>query len=87
MLVRDNLNSHLTSGMRRFIAARDWPTVYHLPVYAPDFDPVAGIWSALRRGRLAPTAFTAPDPRSSPRLARNSVPQANHRGRLVGTRM
>nr|WP_308071492.1 hypothetical protein [Streptomyces spinosus] len=34
VLVWDNLNTHLTAGMRRYIAARDWLTVFQLPPYA-----------------------------------------------------
>jgi len=46
----DNLNTHQTAGMRRFIAEHDWLTVYQLPPYAPQLNPVEGIWSLLRRG-------------------------------------
>jgi transposase len=61
VLVWDNLNTHLTAGMRRYIAERDWLTVYQLPSYAPDLNPVEGIWSILRRTTLANRAFTNPE--------------------------
>ncbi|MFJ9864267.1 transposase [Streptomyces sp. NPDC101165] len=61
VLIWDNLNVHLAAGMRQFIAERDWLTVYQLPSYAPDLNPVEGIWSLLRRGRLSNTAFTTPE--------------------------
>ncbi|MEU6015476.1 transposase, partial [Streptomyces sp. NPDC047515] len=32
--------------------------VYYLPPYAPDLNPVEGIWSLLRRGWLSNVAFT-----------------------------
>jgi hypothetical protein len=35
VLVWDNLNTHLTAGMRRYIAERDWLTVYQLPPTHP----------------------------------------------------
>lgn len=57
VLVRDSLNIHLTAGMRRYIAERDWLTVFQLPPYAPDLHPVEGIWSALRRTTTANRAF------------------------------
>ncbi|MGW7528855.1 IS630 family transposase [Streptomyces sp. NPDC054783] len=60
VLVWDNLNAHLTTGMRRSIAGRDWLTVYRLPPYAPDLDPVEGIWSVLRRTTTANRAFADP---------------------------
>jgi len=61
VLIWDNLNVHLAAGMRQFIAGRDWLTVYQLPPYAPDLNPVEGIWSLLRRGWLSNTAFTTPE--------------------------
>lgn len=35
--------------MRRLIAARLWLTVYQLPPYAPELNPVEGVWSHLKR--------------------------------------
>lgn len=54
------LNTHPTAGMRRYIADRDWLTVYQLPPSAPDFDPAEGIWSVLRRTTTANRAFADP---------------------------
>jgi len=31
------------------IAARSWLTVFQLPAYAPELNPVEGIWSVLKR--------------------------------------
>jgi transposase len=61
VLVWDNLNTHLTAGMRRYIAERDWLTVYQLPPCAPDLNPVEGIWSVLRRTTTANRAFSDPE--------------------------
>jgi transposase len=47
-------------GMRQFIAGTDWLSVYRLPSYAPDLNPVEGIWSLLRRGWLSNVAFATP---------------------------
>ena len=60
MLVWDNLNVHLAAGMRQFIAGREG-LAHRLPSYAPDLNPVEGIWSLLRRGKLSNTAFTTPE--------------------------
>ncbi|WP_435866089.1 transposase [Streptomyces xinghaiensis] len=54
------LNAHLTSGMRRYIADRDWLTAYQLPPYTPDLNPVEGIWSILRRTTTANGTFADP---------------------------
>jgi hypothetical protein len=35
--------------MSELIAARDWLTVYRLPSYAHELNPVEGIWSVLKR--------------------------------------
>lgn len=58
VLIWDNLNTHRAAGMREYAAAHDWLTIMQLPSYAPDVNPVEGIWSLLRRGPLANTAFT-----------------------------
>jgi transposase len=60
VLIWDNLNTHLTAGMKTFTAGRDWLTVVQLPAYAPELNPVEGIWSLLRRGPLANAIFTDP---------------------------
>ncbi|WP_225878864.1 transposase [Spongiactinospora rosea] len=31
VLVWDNVNTHLAAGMRRYVAERDWLTIYRLP--------------------------------------------------------
>jgi hypothetical protein len=61
VLIRDNLNVHKAAGPRKFAEARDWLTIFCLPPCAPDLNPVEGIWSLLRRGRLSNVAFGNPD--------------------------
>ena len=61
VVIWDNLRAHLATGLRAFAARSDWLTVIQLPSYAPDLNPVEGIWSLLRRGVLANTAYTDPD--------------------------
>lgn len=59
MLVWDNLNTHLTAGMRRYIAERDWLTVYQL---SPPTPPTSTPWKASGRYCDAPPRPTAPSP-------------------------
>ena len=59
VLVWDNLNVHLRPELRAFTAAQAWLRVFQLPSYAPDLNPVEGIWSAFKRGTLANLAFTS----------------------------
>ena len=40
VLIWDNLNTHTSRAMRELIAARDWLTVYQLPSYASELNPV-----------------------------------------------
>jgi hypothetical protein len=57
VLVWDNLNVHLGAELRAFTAAQAWLEVFQLPSYAPDLNPVEGIWSVLKRGPLANVSF------------------------------
>lgn len=49
VLVWDNLNTHTSQAMGELVAARDWLTVYRLPSYASELNPVERIWSVLKR--------------------------------------
>jgi transposase len=49
VLVWDNLNTHVSRAMRELIAARSWLTVYQLPPYASELNPVEAVWSNLKR--------------------------------------
>ncbi|MER5402637.1 transposase [Streptomyces sp. NPDC002599] len=42
---------------RSFIEVSRWLTPYQLPRYAPDLNPVEGIWSVLRLTTMANRAF------------------------------
>jgi hypothetical protein len=51
ILVWDNLNTHLSAAMRRFISAHpDWLTEARLPAYAPDLNAVEGAWANMKNG-------------------------------------
>jgi hypothetical protein len=49
VVVWDNLNTHVSAAMSELITARDWLTIYRLPSYAHELNPVEGIWSVLKR--------------------------------------
>jgi len=49
VLVWDNLNTHVSRAMRERVASRDWLTVFQLPPYASELNPVERIWSVLKR--------------------------------------
>ena len=49
VVVWDNLNTHVSRAMRELVAARDWLTVFQLPPYASELNPVESVWSHLKR--------------------------------------
>ncbi len=49
VVVWDNLTTHVSDAMADLIAARDWLTVYRLPPYAHELNPVEPVWSHLKR--------------------------------------
>ena len=55
VLVWDNLPTHTSRKMRQLIAARSWLTVFQLPAYAPELNPVES-----RTARVALGAPPAP---------------------------
>jgi transposase len=48
-VVWDGLNTHTSRAMRELIGARCWLTVFQLPAYAPELNPVEPVWSNLKR--------------------------------------
>ena len=46
---RDNLNAHVSAAMTELVEARGWLTVYQLPPYAHELNPVEPLWSHLKR--------------------------------------
>jgi transposase len=49
VVVWDNSNTHVSHAMTALIAAREWLTVYRLPPYAHELNPVEPVWSHLKR--------------------------------------
>jgi hypothetical protein len=49
VVIWDNLSTHVSRRMNELIAARDWLTVFRLPPYAPELNPVERVWSHLKR--------------------------------------
>ncbi len=49
VLIWDNLNTRVSRAMRALVAARDWLTVFQLPAYASELNPVESLWPHLKR--------------------------------------
>jgi transposase len=53
-LLWDGLPAHRSTAMRAWLATqRSWLVVERLPAYAPDLNPVEGLWSSLKTVELA----------------------------------
>jgi transposase len=53
-LVWDNLPAHTSLAMRQWLADQHaWLQVEYLPAYAPDLNPVEGLWANLKGVELA----------------------------------
>ena len=46
---RIDFTTHVSAAMAELVAARDWLTVYQLPPYAHELNPVEPVWSHLKR--------------------------------------
>jgi transposase len=80
VLVWDGLNTHVSRAMRELIAARDWLTVYRLPPYAPELNPVEGIWSLLKRSMVN---FAAADQDGLVRIIKRKLKKIQYRPHLI----
>jgi transposase len=49
VVIWDNLNAHISGVMDGLIAARPWLTVFRLPPYAHELNPVERTWAHLKR--------------------------------------
>ncbi|OEJ22820.1 DDE endonuclease [Streptomyces agglomeratus] len=58
VLVWDRLNTHVSRRMRGLIDQREWLTVFPLPAYSPDLNPVEWVWAHVKRS-LANLAVVA----------------------------
>ena len=58
VLVWDNLNTHVSAAMTHMVAARPWLTVFTLPPYAPELNPVERVWAHLKRSLANLTKHT-----------------------------
>ena len=49
VVVWDGLNTHVSRAMADLVTTRDWLTVFRLPPYAHELNPVESVWSLLKR--------------------------------------
>lgn len=53
LLVWDNLAAHSSNLVKHFIESQERLEFLHLPLYAPDLNPVEFLWSYLKKTELA----------------------------------
>ncbi len=87
MLVWDRLNTHVSHAMRELTAEREWLTVFLLPAYPPDLNPVEWVWAHVKHS-LANPAVVALDRLET--LVRNRLKRLQYRpdtldGFIAGT--
>ena len=59
VLLWDGLSAHWSTKMRAFLdSQRDWLTAERLPAYAPELNPVEGLWANLKDVELANRSTT-----------------------------
>jgi transposase len=52
------LSTHTSKAMAELIAARPWLTVFRLPPYAHELNPIQPVWAHLKRSLANPTKHT-----------------------------
>ncbi|MFD7438834.1 transposase [Streptomyces sp. NPDC059861] len=87
VLVWDRLNTHVSRVMCELINEREWLTVFLLPAYSPDLNPVEWVWAHVKRS-LANLAVVALDRLEA--LVRNRLKRLQYRpqtldGFIAGT--
>jgi DDE superfamily endonuclease len=89
VVVWDGLNTHVSRAMVDLVAARDWLTVFRLPPYAHELNPVESVWSHLKRSlaNLAKRDISQLTALVKTRLRRMQYRPRLLDGFLVGTRL
>ncbi|MFD3782331.1 transposase [Streptomyces sp. NPDC059985] len=80
VLIWDRLNTHVSRKMQNLIARRDWLTVFLLPAYSPDLNPVEWVWAHVKRS-LANLAVMALDRLEA--LVRNRLKRLQYRSHTL----
>jgi transposase len=77
----DNLNRHLVRELTDFAEEHsEWLRIFQLPSYAPELNPVEGIWSLVKRG-LAD--FAAADLAHLTRVVKRRLKKIQYRPHLI----
>jgi hypothetical protein len=79
--VLGQLNIHLASELADFAAGNtEWLRIYRMLAYAPDLNPVEGIWSLLKR---SVANFAAADLNGLVRIIKRNLKKIQYRPHLI----
>jgi transposase len=77
----DNLNRHQVQQLADFAAEnKEWLRVFQMPTYAPELNPVEGVWSLLKRSIAN---FVAADLGDLVRIVKRKLKKIQYRPRLI----
>jgi hypothetical protein len=77
----DTLDTHVSTVMREFTGAHpDWLTVVQLPAYAPELNPVEGVWANMKNGLGNLAARNVDQPA---KIVRNRLKRIQYRPALI----
>ncbi|NGO44096.1 IS630 family transposase [Streptomyces sp. YC419] len=81
IVVWDRLSTHISKAMQTLVAERDWLSVVLLPGYAPDLNPVEGMWAHIKRSLANLAARTLGELET---LLRRRLKTLQYRHRVLG---
>jgi transposase len=77
----DNLNIHLAPELADFARQnKEWLRVFQMPSYAPELNPVEGVWSLLKR---AMANFVAAELGGLVRIVKRKLKKIQYRPHLI----
>lgn len=76
VLVWDRLNTHVSHTMRELIEQRAWLTVFLLPAYSPNLNPVEWVWAHVKHSLANLAVVTLDRPET---LVRNWLKRLQYR--------
>ncbi|WP_411128799.1 transposase [Streptomyces sp. x-19] len=81
IVVWDRLSTHTSKTMQALVAEQEWLTVILLPGYAPDLNPVEGLWAHIKR---SPANLAARSLSELETLLRRRLKELQYRHGILG---
>jgi DDE superfamily endonuclease len=81
VVVCNHLNANISGTMTELIAARDWLTVYRLPPYAHELNPMEGAWANTKNSPANLPGSSTPDQLAA--IVKNRLKRIQYRPALI----